>query len=657
MKRCPECRRDYYDDTLLYCLDDGNALLEGPASGSRAGDEPATAILDITASPNEAATRAQISTAEQTAVFRSEGGDAPKRGFDKRLLAVPILLIIVGGVVFGVYKLFIWRGTTGGLSNAANMKITRVTATGKANRAAISPDGNYIVHSMDDAGKQSLWIRQTATGSNVQILAPAAVNYWGITFSRDGNYIYFVSRDVGAGTGTLARIPVLGGAPSTLITDVDSAVTFSPDGQQFAFFRWNQRREENTGLWIANSDGTGERRLAFRTRPEGLLGAPAWSPDGKVIACAVGGLEPTGGYITVVAISVADGVEKPFTSQRWSMLGASNGRLGWVGTNSLVMNAPEQGSGDNAQLWQISYPGGQTQRLTRDLNDYDDVSLTRDGSSLVTVQSDRQTNLWLAPEGDARQARQLTFGKGSEGEGLCWTPDNRIVYVSQVSGNQEIWIMSAAGGDQKQLTNDPQADILPAVSPDGRYIVFLSGRSGTLSLWRMNMDGSGAKQLSGKEARIFQPLIGTDSRSVIFRAEDNNTWKVPIEGGEPEPAKAGDVDGRWAGLGYTAKDADGISRRNLTIWQGGEPQRFEIPQTVANIFPRFRSDGRAVYYVDAPTGVSNIWSFPLDGGQPKQVTNFQSEQIFAFAYSPDGKQIAVTRGSQTNDVVLLRDFR
>lgn len=653
MKRCPECRRDYYDDTLLYCLDDGNSLLEGPASV----DEPATAILDITAQPIEADTHAQITTAVPTSVLPSGGGSVSKRGFDRRLLAAPVLLIIIGGAVFGVFKLFIWRETPEGLSNAANMRITRVTATGKANRAAISPDGNYIVHSMADAGKQSLWIRQTATGSNVQILAPAAVIYWGITFSHDGNYVYFVSRDVGAGTGTLARIPVLGGAPSTLITDVDSPVTFSPDGQQMAFIRWNQRPENNTGLWIANADGSGERPLAFRTRPQGIIGAPAWSPDGKVIACVMGGLDAAGSYLTVIAISVADGEQHAFTTQRWSMLGSQNGRLGWIGADTLVINAPEQGHGDNAQLWQISYPGGQTHQLTRDLNDYDDVSITRDGGSLVTVQSDRQTNLWLAAEADARQARQLTFGKGSNGEGLSWTPDNRIVFVSQVSGNQEIWIMSAAGGDQKQLTNDPQADILPAVSPDGRYIVFLTGRSGILSLWRMNMDGSGPKQLSGKEARIFQPLIGTDSRSVIFRAEDNNTWKVPIDGGEPEPAKAGDGDGRWAGLGYSPKDADGISRRNLTVWQGGEPQRFEIPQTVANINPRFRSDGSAVYYVDAPTGVSNIWSYFLDGGQPKQVTNFQSEQIFAFAYSPDGKQIAVTRGSQTNDVVLLRDFK
>ena len=652
MKRCPECRRDYYDDTLSFCLNDGTPLVYGLAP-----DEPATAILPSTAAPGEAPTRAQINTTDQTAVLPPVVSDATKRGFDKRLLAVPILLIIVGGAAFGVYKLFIWRETTGGFSNAANMRITRVTATGKANRAAISPDGNYIVHSMDDAGKQSLWIRQTATGSNVQILAPAAVNYWGITFSRDGNYIYYVSRDVGAGTGTLARIPVLGGTPSTLITDVDSTVTFSPDGQQLAFVRWNQG-EKNSGLWLANSDGTGERRISVRNRPEQLTGAPAWSPDGKVIACALTGIEPAGAFMTVLAINAADGEQNAFTSQRWSNLGGSNGRLGWVGADSLVMNAPELGSGDNAQLWKISYPGGRTQRLTRDLNDYDDVSVTRDGSSLVTVQSDRQTNLWIAPEGDARQARQLTFGKGSDGEGLCWTPDNRIVYVSQVSGNQEIWIMSASGGDQKQLTNDPQADILPAVSNDGRYIVFLSSRSGTLRLWRMNIDGSGPKQLSGKEARIFQPLIGLDSRAVIFRGDDNTSWKVPIEGGEPEPAKPSDLEERRAGWGYTEKGADGISRRNLTVWQGGEQRRFEIPQTVAfNIDPLWRLDRRSVLYVDTPTGVSNIWSFPLDGGQPKQVTNFQSEQIFAFAYSPDGKQIAVTRGSQTNDVVLLRDFR
>ena len=117
MKRCPECRRDYYDDTLLYCLDDGNALLEGPANKSEppavAGGltpsfdddvEPQTAILHSTAAPGEAATRAQIHMTDQTAVLPSGKDDVvPKpRGLDKRLLAAPFLVaIIVLGGFFG----------------------------------------------------------------------------------------------------------------------------------------------------------------------------------------------------------------------------------------------------------------------------------------------------------------------------------------------------------------------------------------------------------------------------------------------------------------------------------------------------------------------------------------------------------------------------
>jgi TolB-like protein len=126
MKRCPECRRDYYDETLLYCLDDGNALLEGPATVRSSDDEPATAILSeppasaggqfdepqtailhSTDVPGEAPTRAQIHTTEQTAVLPSGIADVPKsKSFDKRLLLVPVALalIVLGG--FLAYQYF-----------------------------------------------------------------------------------------------------------------------------------------------------------------------------------------------------------------------------------------------------------------------------------------------------------------------------------------------------------------------------------------------------------------------------------------------------------------------------------------------------------------------------------------------------------------------
>ncbi|MBP6001857.1 MAG: tetratricopeptide repeat protein [Pyrinomonadaceae bacterium] len=129
MKRCPECRRDYYDDTLLYCLDDGNALLEGPANGSQSepgtiatgfpSDEPQTAILHSTAAPGEAPTRAQINTTEQTAILstgaeaeprESLGGLSEKHSFSANRAAKPLVVVAVAAVVliggFFGYKYF-----------------------------------------------------------------------------------------------------------------------------------------------------------------------------------------------------------------------------------------------------------------------------------------------------------------------------------------------------------------------------------------------------------------------------------------------------------------------------------------------------------------------------------------------------------------------
>ncbi len=105
MKRCPECRRDYYDDTLVFCLEDGSALIQGPVPSP---DEPQTAILHETAAPGEAATRAHIHTTEQTAVLPSaDVRPGTRMGFDKRLILAPIALVVIVAVgLFGYRYLF-----------------------------------------------------------------------------------------------------------------------------------------------------------------------------------------------------------------------------------------------------------------------------------------------------------------------------------------------------------------------------------------------------------------------------------------------------------------------------------------------------------------------------------------------------------------------
>jgi WD40 repeat protein len=166
-----------------------------------------------------------------------------------------VSLALVAALAFGWYR-FAQRGAMKPASQA--MKITRLTSTGKASDAAISPDGKYVVHVMDDGGQQSLWVRQVATQSNVQIVPPASSWFQGLTFTPDGNYIYYVMISNDVPQRALYQVPVLGGAPKKLLVNLlDEPITFSPDGKRFAFARRDAGKED--ALMIANADGSAER--------------------------------------------------------------------------------------------------------------------------------------------------------------------------------------------------------------------------------------------------------------------------------------------------------------------------------------------------------------------------------------------------------------
>ncbi len=88
-------------------------------------------------------------------------------------------------------------------------------------------------------------------------------------------------------------------------------------------------------------------------------------------------------------------------------------------------------------------------------------------------------------------------------------------------------------------------------------------------------------------------------------------------------------------------------------FDGGPPtRRFNI-RVAGGFVLRWSWEGYALLYIDN----QNIWSQPLDRGKPLQLTDFQGDQIFNFAYSPDGKSLALARGRVTDDVVLIEDSR
>jgi Tol biopolymer transport system component len=161
----------------------------------------------------------------------------------------------------------------------------------------MSPDGRYVIYAASDGGRENLRLRQLATATEMEVIPAADVSYRKLVFSRDGSLIYYV-KDENGRLPSLYSKPVLGGTERIISENVSGPGDLSPDGNNFAFIRKLPSGE--SALMVTNVDGSGERKLAARHHPAffGSSGTPprrgmpnltvpgpAWSPDGKQIAC------------------------------------------------------------------------------------------------------------------------------------------------------------------------------------------------------------------------------------------------------------------------------------------------------------------------------------------------------------------------------------
>jgi eukaryotic-like serine/threonine-protein kinase len=583
----------------------------------------------------------------------------------KAVIAVAVVLIVVivaiGGAI--AFRYYGSRGDSASkpASRPSNMKVTRLTANGKTENAAISPDGKTVVYVLRDGGQRSLWIRQVATSSNIQIVPPAEMNIGRETFSLDGNYIYYQAKDKQNPQGILLQVPAFGGAPRKIVSNIDSPIAFSPDGSRFAFIRNDNAATGEDHLMIANADGSNEKKLAVR---KGDTFFPAnglsWSPDGKLLACPVGGY--AGGFhLSVATVDVATGEQKEITAKKF----IDTGRVSWLsdGTGVLV-NAIEAGSNEE-QIWLLPYPAGKAERVTHDLNDYGGTSLTADSRSLVTVQFDITSNVWVAPANDLMHGRQITTGKLEGRGGVAWTPDGRIVYSSIAGGNLDLWIMNADGSNQKQLTSDDAQDFDPQISPDGRYVFFNSMRGPLPSIWRMDIDGNHLKQITDQEDYLQD--VTPDGKWIIFsswRTTRFCLWRVSIDGGQAEQISnlfigqaTVSPDGKTMACVYREEDPTLPRRLIILPIAGGVPTKtFDLLPTTTGS-PEWLADGKSITMYDTRTGTPNLWIFPFDGSPMKQLTDFKPDELSARELSFDGKWMVMARGLITSDVILISDFR
>jgi eukaryotic-like serine/threonine-protein kinase len=618
----------------------------------------------VRAASSEAALPATLASGTRTGSGKVLVEAARKNKIGAGLLVLA-LLVIAAAAGYGVYT-FVKMGQKPKALPFEKFSIENVSNNGHISQAAISPDGKYLLQALEEAGQQSLWLRHVPTMTNKQVLAPALTRYQGLSFSPDGNYIYFLRRDESnEAESQLYSASMLGGAPRVIVDDVDSPISFSPDGQHFVFLR-ELHNSPNWDLWLAKSDGTLEKAI-FRDHP--LLSdsyVPAWSPDGKTILISIipsmagrpsqltkddlGGflaVDPATGQEHVVAVSR----ERIYHAPIWMPDGN-----GLIATEYQVDAEHLQ-----SQIGYINYPSGEYRALTADTNDYSNLGLAKDGKTLVALQSRLRFQLALAPANDPDHLNAVPLQSQLPIWRWTWMPDGRLL-LPQGSNLKAV----TAKGEETILHSDSKhlADQV-AICGDGRYVAFrqignLSVASANLS--RMDVDGTNAKQLTtGLNDR--EPACSKTGQWVYYVDNIDNRYvkRVPVDGGTPETVVKHAVgvyslspDGKEV-ASFEVRELDHKLTLRIDNVDTHQISYHDIDQHALPNDISFTPDGKGIVYEVREKGVENLWLQPLDGKPQRQLTHFDKDHIFRFVYSPDGSQIAIESGHTESDAVLLHD--
>jgi eukaryotic-like serine/threonine-protein kinase len=578
------------------------------------------------------------------------------------LIASALALVVLAAVGLGLWRFSRKAGDLSAFQHAAPAKIT---TAGNVRRAALSPDGKIVAYVIDEAGKQGLWVRQVAVSNSVRLVPPSDATYRNLTFSPDGTYVYYTvaARD-GAGFD-LYKVPALGGSVHRIRPGVGGAVGVSRDGKRLAFVNADREKGRET-LVVTNEDGTDGRAVATRDYPEHFSAsvAPAFSPDGERVAFSVETSDPNGFFLKAMEAEIVAGTMNELSpGKRWSDIG----QMAWLPDGAGLLLSAMDDTISMRQLWRLAYPGGAASRVTNDLTEYGDLSISEDAGALVSVQSQTLTTVFLAQPPDYSRTTQITSGAGRYVD-LSWTPDGRVLFASDASGNADIWEMAKDGSGQAQLTAGAGRNYAPVSSPDGRFVVFHSSRSGAWQIWRMDRDGSNPVRLTTGEENSNWPQVTPDGRWVVYEhageGSQTSLWRVPLEGGTPvrvtrqlsmRPSVS--PDGRLVAYWQKEEKPGAPWRIAVTPFEGGEAARaFDVPQNEANGMSQIRwtQDGRAFVYTDLRDGVTNLRLQPLEGGEARQVTNFTRQIFYSFDLARDGS-LLLANGVTTSDVVLLRD--
>jgi eukaryotic-like serine/threonine-protein kinase len=616
-----------------------------------------------------------------------------------------VTAVVAAAVAFGWYGLM--HGKKGESDQPfQTMRFTTQTNRGDVTDCAISPDGRYIAYVAGRGNRNTLRVRQVATGSDVEILPVQDAVIEFPSFTPDGNYIYFCKRKADAPNyRVLMSVPSLGGSEQERGFDVDTRLAFSPDGKRACFVR--NYPQKGYSVLVMRDLGTGQDKEFVKfPQPGGPGGAPSWSSDGKFIALALL-YPPPKSSTTVALINPETGERRDFFTRPSAFLGD----VAWLPDNSgIVLAGFDIGTSLNNQVFLVSYPGAKLRRVSNDFNAYNGVSTGGSDDAIASTRGSVLANLYAidaataqasmitatgSPEnspfnlvtigdrvyysklhGDFLGVSSMSTAGGPEttydtGEGHCVSlkAGANVLLVQRLDANQQmhIWRLDPTGGMKQLISGGGEA--LLDVSPDGKWFTYGITDS-TRGMWIMSTDGGEGRMLS---ATALKALGGFshDSKHIItmeFSSDAHgliqNEFKVLAIDGTVQPYSL-----KFPQRATDQENPAGTTE--VTFIDGSDPNRnlFELEMATGKIVQfTHLTDGAITDHEWSPDGQrlavtrrladgENVWFLNRDGSQARQVTHFTGLDVIQIIWTPDGAKVLVDAGQASNDVVLVRNSK
>ncbi len=556
--------------------------------------------------------------------------------------------------------------------DVANLKFERVTDSGNAFFPAVSPDRQFLAYVKNEDSKFSLLLKNIASGSETIVISPKDFEIRSLQFSNNGSYLFYGARD-GKMETTVYKVPIFGGTPEEIITNVNQNFSISPDGERLAYFR-NAPEVGGNKLMICDAKGKNEKVIA--EKKDGKVfrvwsSVPAWSPDGKKLAAVVVETIPQNKELKrpkLLEIEIESGNETLIKTPDWENISYAQ----WTSSeNTLVVLAQDKPE-NFSRLYSLSYPNGEAKLLTNDTDNYKEFAIAPNDEFIFATEERNPYNLQLIPVDEPLNLRSLTNSTKLKygSRGIAWTPDGKFLVHTKTTGKSsiEIWKTNIETNEQTRLTFDKtKQNQYPSIANDGKKIYFSSNQSGENQIWSMDFDGSNKKQLTREKGGASFPKISPDGKWLLFATpalKPKTLWKQSIESGEKV-----ELLPFAGGKSYVSPDMKTIiasyydpDEKENDPWKyifipfenKGKPNQIKSFKHTYDL--SWSPDGRGIYYLTIGQSHTNINYFSLKDETITPITNYESETIFQIIVSPDGKTIAAARGKRSSNLIKISEF-